>query len=286
MTRIPDDSTVVLRRLALAILALIVPALGCGLAYPIAGAALAAGGGGGGGGAPSRSVQFEVSTAIDLLNAEYVGPVQGIVGPPTIVSVSPNRYQVTMELDYVPPAVPIHFAFRSPVPVMDPGGHDLAIANVQFYPYPPSQIPPGPGPDPPVAGPTFRWRIDSALGIVLDVSNSNNDVSLNVVCVGSGSPSSLDDLDFYYDSPAAEALPWQPLFTGTLLPGQLTTIDLPDDAGEVDPGALEEPAAALVRYLSSANGVEQRGIYQLDLVGGTIDVEEATWGRIKAMFKD
>jgi hypothetical protein len=61
---------------------------------------------------------------------------------------------------------------------------------------------------------------------------------------------------------------------------------LPDDASEIDPGALEEPGAALVRYLSSADGVQQKGIYQLDLIGETVGTEESTWGRIKALYRE
>jgi hypothetical protein len=264
-----------------AILAPAVLSLGCGSAV-VAGALLV--GPGGGGGQPARSVRFQVPTAVDLASAEFANASGNVLGQPIIAQLSPGVFQVTLELDEVAAGEPIHFAFRAQVPVLDAGGHDLAIANVEFYAVPPSQIPPGPGPSPPATGPTFRWRIDTALGIVVDVSNFNTAMALDVHLQGAESPVVIEDAEIYYDSPAASALNWQTLLTGTLAPQQTTTVDLPDDVGDAVRAAAG-PAAVLVRYASTPNAVEQKGIYQLPLSENPIGVQESTWGSIKALYR-
>jgi hypothetical protein len=258
-----------MRFLDFAILALAVLPLGCGLAFPLVGAALATSGGGGG---RSQSVRFTVTSNVGLSNAEFVG-LSGInVGPPEVLQISPNEYRVTMGLNDLPDGEYVHFTVRVPNGLLLANGQDFTIRDVAFYPVPPSQIPPGP--PPPVAGPRFLWRNDTALGVVLEIQNLNQ-APMQIVVEGAESAVVFDPAQIHYDG--LTGVPWQLLAGGTIAPMQATTIDLPDQAAG---------AAVLLRYSSSVLSLQQKGAYQFELTGSPVPVTDATWGSIKALYRD
>ncbi|MCI0452384.1 MAG: hypothetical protein L0Z51_08330 [Candidatus Latescibacteria bacterium] len=259
--------------------------IGCGLAYPIVGVLLASDGGGGGGDPPSQSVTFTVETNIDLLTGVFIDPAGKTSGPPRIFIVLPTSYQVTFGLNNVPAGedVPLVFDANTYLP-LDADGGRLTISDVCFSPYPPSQIPPGPSPCPPVSGPRVHWRDDANYGAVLEVTNPNA-TAMNVLLEGATAEIALDPTDVYPGSPASGALAWSLLFSGTLGPQETTLVDVDD--GVVDAGLLSatEIAAILLRYSSSTGGVEQAGMYHLEVDASPVSVERKTWGSIKALYR-
>ncbi len=260
--------------------------LGCGLAYPVAGVLFGSGGGGGGGGSqPSLSVDFSVVTTVDLTSAVFIDPEGKTTGPPQIVLVSPNHYRVTIGLNSLPAGEDLALVVDANAYLaLDADGDDLVISDVCFYPYPPSQIPPGPGPCVPAAGPRFLWRDDPNLGAVLEITNPNP-VTMNLLIEGAVSGVALETAHVYPGSPATEALVWSPVFGGALTPQQTVVVDLDDDAASAASIVASQHEAVLLRYSSSTGGIAQAGVYHLQVRESPISVESTTWGRIKSLYR-
>jgi hypothetical protein len=248
--------------------------LGCGIAATIfVGVAATPSSSGGGGGGVSNSARFNVSSSLNLLDAEMVGGSDNIVGPPQVVQTGPDEYQITVELAQVPDNEPVYLTFAVHNATVPTG--QLHMKSVAFYPVPPSQLPPVVQP-PLERGPLFAWRNDSQLGVVLDVSNQNN-APMNLTVDGAESPVVYNGSQVHYDG--LTGLSWTPLAGTTLSPHQTTTIDLPDDAAF--PPA---PAALLLRYVSTVSSIVQKGACQLEMTG-PINTDSSTWGAIKALYR-
>jgi hypothetical protein len=247
--------------------------LGCGIAATIFVGVGAATNGGGGGGGTNQSARFTVTTGVDLLQSEVVGSSPNIVGPPQIAPIGPDEYQITVELSDVPDGEEVHLTLKVASPTVPDG--ELHVKSVAFYPVPPSQLPPVTQP-PAELGPAFLWRMDTALGMVLDVLNPNTS-PMSLALDGAESTVLISGSQVYYGG--TTGLSWQPLANTTVGPQQVLTVDLPDNAAD-EP----TPKALLLRYVSTVLSCEQRGVCQIEM-SGPIGTEVSTWGGIKALYR-
>jgi hypothetical protein len=247
-------------------------ALGCGIAATIFTGVSASSNGGGGGGT-NQSARFIVSSTVGLSSAVVVGASPNIIGPPQIVQTAPGEWQLTVELNSIPDGEEVHLTLKVQSPTLPDG--DLHVKSVAFYPVPPNQLPPVVQP-PIELGPLFAWRMDSQLGMVLDVTNLNS-VPMSLTVDGAESSVVLAGAQIHYSG--LSGLTWLFLANATLGPQQTVTIDLPDDAANPP-----TPAALLLRYASTVSSIVQKGACQIEM-SGPVNTSSSTWGAIKALYR-
>lgn len=85
-----------------------------------------------------------------------------------------------------------------------------------------------------------------------------------------------DQLD--WNAPALNALSWQAEAPGGLV------LDAASAPAVINlPGATSAPAV-LCRFISVYDGMEVRGILQVDVVGATLETTPSTWGAVKSLY--
>jgi hypothetical protein len=255
---------------------------------------------------PKLAFDFEVESCIDgAESVQFDFSTNGCVVTPVIQEVSnnvvsvdiqpagPDHFVVTAELGHIALHETVDFTFECAGAALGTQELNATVFNIAFYPTPA----PGPESPCPMSGtPTFAVRDEPGCGPLLELSNQHNPAPVYVPSVQiAEAPAALPSGDLHWGAPDLEALDWCRVFTHEFVLinpfDNVFTVCLNSARAECSGGnALSDgppPGAVFVRFVSYYSGLRHRGIIQVDLASGTtVTVEESTWGKVKALYRN
>ena len=222
----------------------------------------------------ARGIRFLVDAGVSAVT--YEGGSANVVGDPSLTDLGIGLLEVSAELDSVPSGDEVTLKFT--LLGFFPGTGQ--VSDIGFFTVPPPGLPEMPDCMPGVS-PILTLSNDIQTGLKLQVSNPALHpmtlVSLELAQVPGLLPAPMLD----WSNAEFNALPWQAAVPGgTQLDSQAPplVVDLPDHVAPTT-------NATLLRFISSVEGEELRGIVQVDL-NGTVAVEPKTWSGVKSKYRN